>query len=177
MEAAFRHILERVPFAVHELHPDNGSEFFNYHLVHFWKEKVVGVQLSRSRPSQKNDNRMVEQKNDTLIRQYLGYDRLDTPSQLEVVNALYERMWIYYNLFQPVLHLIKKEVIDGKVKRSWDEAQTPYARRLSTGAIGPEQQERLQQLYLQTNPLALRQEIYERLTALWEQQSPEGTAA
>src|SRR5438128_2548379 len=178
MEAGFAHLLSRLPFAVHELHPDNGSEFFNYHLVHFWKEKVVGVQLSRSRPYQKNDNRMVEQKNDTLIRQYLGYDRLDTPSQLEAVNALYERMWIYYNLFQPVLHLIKKEVIDGKVKRGWDEAQTPYARRLSTGAIRPEQQERLQQLYLQTNPLALRQEIYERLTALWKQQlSPEGTAA
>ena len=66
-------------------------------------------------------------------------------------------------------------MIDGKVKRGWDEAQTPYARRLSTGAIRPEQQERLQQLYLQTNPLAFRQEIYERLTALWKQQlSPEG---
>lgn len=178
MEAAFRHILERVPFAVHELHPDNGSEFFNYHLVHFWKEKVVGVQLSRSRPYQKNDNRMVEQKNDSLIRQYLGYERLDTPGQLEAVNALYERMWIYYNLFQPVLHLSKKEVIDGKVKRGWDEAQTPYARLLATGAICPEQQEHLEQLYLQTNPLALRQEIYERLTALWEQQlNPEVTAA
>jgi hypothetical protein len=178
MEAAFRHILERVPFAVHELHPDNGSEFFNAHLVQFWKEKVVGVQLSRSRPYQKNDNRMVEQKNDTLIRQYLGYDRLDTPEQREAVNALYERMWIYYNLFQPVLHLIKKEVIDDKVKRGWDKAQTPYARLLATGAIRPEQQERLQQLYRQTNPLALRQEIYQRLTALWERQlSPEGTAA
>jgi IS30 family transposase len=178
MEAAFRHILEHVPFAVQELHPDNGSEFFNYHLVQFWKEKVVGVQLSRSRPYQKNDNRMVEQKNDTLIRQYLGYDRLDTPEQREAVNALYERMWIYYNLFQPVLHLIKKEVIDGKVKRGWDEAQTPYARLLTVGAIRPEQQERLQQLYQQTNPLALRQEIYERLTALWEQQlSSEATAA
>ena len=178
MEAAFRHILERVPFPVHELHPDNGSEFFNAHLVHFWKEKVVGVQLSRSRPYQKNDNRMVEQKNDTLIRQYLGYERLDTPSQLEAVNTLYERMWVYYNLFQPVLHLIKKEVIDGKVKRSWDEAQTPFERLLATEGIPPKQQERLQLLYLQTNPLALRQEIYERLTALWEQQlSPQRTAA
>jgi len=87
-------------------------------------------------------------------------------------------MWVYYNLFQPVLHLIKKEVIDGKVKRSWDEAQTPFERLLATGGIRPKQQERLQQLYLQTNPLALRQEIYERLTALWEQQlSPQRTAA
>jgi len=87
-------------------------------------------------------------------------------------------MWVYYNLFQPVLHLIKKEVIDGKVKRSWDEAQTPFERLLATEGIPPKQQERLQLLYLQTNPLALRQEIYERLTVLWEHHlSPERTAA
>jgi hypothetical protein len=178
MEGGFRHILERVPFAVQELHPDNGSEFFNYHLVHFWKEKVVGVKLSRSRPYQKNDNRMVEQKNDTLIRQYLGYGRLDTCEQLEAVNTLYERMWLYYNLFQPVLHLSKKEVIAGKVKRTWDEAQTPYERLLATGEVSGAHRERLQQLYLHTNPLALRQEIYERLSLLWEQQiAPEGPAA
>ncbi len=177
MEAGFRHILDRLPFAAQELHPDNGSEFFNHHLVHFWKEKVVGVQLSRSRPYQKNDNRIVEQKNDSLIRQYLGYDRLDTREQLEAVNTLYERMWLYYNLFQPVLHLSQKEVIEGKVKRTWDEAKTPYERLLATGVLKARQQEHLQQLYQQTNPLALRQEIYQRLTALWEQRIPEGIAA
>jgi hypothetical protein len=52
MEAAFRSILARVPCAVRELHPDNGSAFFNQHLVRFWKEKVVGMTLSRSRPFQ-----------------------------------------------------------------------------------------------------------------------------
>jgi hypothetical protein len=75
MEGGFRRIVERVPFAILELHPDNGSEFFNQHLVRFWREKVTGVRLSRSRPYQKNDNRMVEQKNDTLVRQYVGYPR------------------------------------------------------------------------------------------------------
>jgi hypothetical protein len=68
MEGGFEHILERLPFPVLELHPDNGSEFFNQHLERFWKEKVQGVRLSHSRPYQKNDNRMVEQKNDTLVR-------------------------------------------------------------------------------------------------------------
>ena len=88
----------------------------------------------------------------------------------------YRKGQMIYNQDQPSTSIYL--VIDGKVKRGWDEAQTPYARLLATGAIGPEQQERLQQLYLQTNPLVLRQEIYERLTALWEQQlSPEGTAA
>lgn len=78
MEGGFRHILQRLPFAVKELHPDNGSEFFNHHLVRFWGEAITGLMLSRSRPYQKNDNRFVEQKNATLVRQYarghsLGY--------------------------------------------------------------------------------------------------------
>jgi hypothetical protein len=60
MEGGFRRILERLPFGVKELHPDNGSEFFNQHLVRFWGETITGLRLSRSRPFQKNDNRFVE---------------------------------------------------------------------------------------------------------------------
>jgi hypothetical protein len=178
MEAGFRRILERLPFGVVELHPDNGSEFFNHHLVRFWKDKVKGVQLSRSRPYQKNDNRMVEQKNDTLVRQFVGQLRLDTPEQVQALGALYERMWVYYNLFQPVLHLCQKVVVGDRVKRKWDQAQTPYERVQALDALPPEQQARLQQLYEQTNPLALRQEIYQRLAGLWDMPSAEsGTAA
>ena len=178
MEVAFTQVLERLPFAVKELHPDNGSEFFNYHLVRFWKEKVSGVHLSRSRPYQKNDNRHVEQKNDTLVRQYFGELRLDTAEQVAAGNALYERMWLYYNLFQPVMHLREKIVEGDKVRRKWDQAQTPYQRLLATGVLSQEQQERLQALYEQTNPLRLREEIYAGLAALWDTTlAHSGTAA
>src|SRR6266702_4244055 len=151
---------------------------YRSHLVRFWKDKVTGVQLSRSRPYQKNDNRMVEQKNDTLVRQFVGQLRLDTPEQVQALGALYERMWVYYNLFQPVLHLRQKTVVGDRVKRKWDQAQTPYERVQALGVLPPEQQARLQQLYEQTNPLALRQEIYQRLAGLWDMPSAEaGTAA
>ena len=172
MEAAFTQVLERLPFGVKELHPDNGSEFFNAHLVRFWKEKVTGVHLSRSRPYQKNDNRHVEQKNDTLVRQYFGELRLDTPEQIAAGNALYERMWLYYNLFQPVMHLSEKTVEGDKVRRKWDDAQTPYQRVLATGVLSQEQQARLQTLYEHTNPRQLREEIYAGLAALWEGAMP-----
>ena len=161
-------MIERLPFPVKELHPDNGTEFFNYHLVRFWKESVTGVHLSRSRPYQKNDNRHVEQKNDTLVRQYFGELRLDTPEQIVAGNALYERMWLYYNLFQPVMHLSEKTVDGDKVRRKWDEAQTPYQRLRASGVLSQEQQERLQALYEQTNPLQLREEIYAGLATLWD---------
>jgi len=68
MRAGFERCLERLPFPVLEIHPDNGSEFFprrgpmgNHHLVRFFRDTVQGVELSRSRPYQKNDNRNVEQ--------------------------------------------------------------------------------------------------------------------
>ncbi len=169
MEAGFEHILDRIPVELVELHPDNGSEFFNAHLVRYWKEKVVGIHLSRSRPYEKNDNRIVEQKNDTLVRQYFGHLRLDTPEQIEAMNVIYEKMWLYYNLFQPVLHLCEKTMAGEKIRRTWDKAQTPFERLKATGNLSAHQQQHLQELYEQTNPRQLRNEIHRLLTLLWEQ--------
>lgn len=126
----------------------------------YWKEKVNGVHLSRSRPYHKND---------TLVRQYFGELRFETAEQIVAGNRLYEQMWVYYNLFQPVMHLKTKTMDGDKVRRTWDEAQTPYERPKSTGVLSPHQQQRLHALYEQTNPLQLRQEIYAGLALLWEQ--------
>lgn len=168
MENAFRLIQARVPFPIRALHPDNGSEFLNDHLVRFWGETITGLKLSRSRPWRKNDNRFVEQKNDTLVRAYFGHERLDTMAQCAAMNRLYEQMWVYYNLFQPVLHLVSKEVVDGRVKRKWDEARTPNQRVLATGGLAEEQKVKLAALYSQTNPRRLRNEIHEGRDLLWE---------
>lgn len=166
MEGGFRAVLARLPFAVREIHPDSGNEFFNDHLVRFFGEAITGLELSRSRPYHKNDNRMVEQKNATLVRQYLGFARIDTPAQIDLVNALYDDMWLYYNLFQPVLRLADKTVIDGRLTRRWDTAQTPYQRLLATGVLDESTHHRLEQLYAQTNPRALRTRIYRQLDQL-----------
>jgi hypothetical protein len=105
MEDAFCHILARVPFPILEIHPHNGSEFLNAHLVRFWRDMVKGVTLSRSRAFHKNDNRFVEQKNSTLVRTYLGPARYDTAAQTNAINQLYHKMWLYCNFFQPVMRL------------------------------------------------------------------------
>lgn len=169
MVTGFEQIVQRLPFVIRELHPDNGPEFFNDHLIRYWQEKVVGVKLSRSRPYHKNDNRFVEQKNDTLVRQYLGDLRFDTAEQIKEANRLYEQMWVYYNLFQPVLHLTDKQFVEGKLRRTWDEAKTPFERLKATGQLSAEQQGRLHQLYESTNPLQLREAIYQRLATLWQE--------
>jgi hypothetical protein len=167
MEGGFRHILERVPFPIHQLHPDNGPEFLNDHLIRFWGEQIVGLKLSRSRANYKNDNRIVEQKNDTLVRAYFGNERLDTLEQCAKLNVIYDQMWVYYNLFQPVLHLIDKQRVEGKTKRKWDEARAPYQRLLETKVLSAEQAAELNRVYLATNPRQLKREIEQMRVGLW----------
>ena len=176
MEDGFRRVQARLPFAITHLHPDNGSEFFNNHLLRYFGEAVTGLKISRSRPYQKNDNRFVEQKNSTLVRAYLGYGRLDTPRQYAALNALYDQMWVYYNLFQPVLHLVGKHIVNGKLKRQWDTPQTPYQRLRSSAVLTQEQADRLAIWYAQTNPRQLRKAIYQAIDHLLQQPQADSLA-
>jgi len=166
MQDGFRCILGRLPFPVLCIHPDNDSAFFNHHMLRFWGEIVPGVTLTRSRPYQKNDNPRVEQKNRTLIRYYLGDHRLDTVAHVLLTNRLYDRLWVYNNFFQPVMHLVGKEVIpqEGlptRVMRRHDTPRTPFDRLCETDAILPQHKEQLEILRDGTNPRQLRQEIYD----------------
>jgi transposase InsO family protein len=173
MEDAFRRILHRLPFPVREVHSDNGSEFFTNHLRRFWGDLVRKVELSRSRLNNKNDNRFVEQKNSTLVRAYLGVERLDTVDQTIALNLLYDQMWLYYNFFQPVMRLQEKTYVpasEGKasrVKRRYDKARTPFDRLCETDALLPEHRAQLEALRAHTNPRRLRQEIYDGISQLF----------
>ncbi len=168
MQDAFARALSRLPFPVLEIHPDNGSEFFNAHLLQFFKEQAKIPELSRSRPYHKNDNRFVEQKNASLIRDPLGYKRLDTVAQTLAVNQLYDLMWLYYNFFQPVMRIQEKIIIPtngrgSKVKRRYDQARTPLDRLCATDVISQAQKKRLLSLRDQTNPRKLRVVIYNQI--------------
>jgi len=171
MKDGFERILLRLPFPVLEIHPDNGSEFFNGHLLAFWGERIRGLYLSRSRPFHKNDNRFVEQKNSTLVRAYLGDYRLDTVAQCCLLNTLYDQMWLYYNLFQPVMRLCAKSSTkreDGTLvlKRCYDQARTPFDRLCATTALDTDHRIELERLRDRTNPRQLRQEIEDGLAKL-----------
>jgi hypothetical protein len=166
MEHAFDILVERLPFAVREIHPDNGNEFFNHHMLRYWEEKVKDVHLSRSRPYHKNDNPLVEERNATFVRSYLGYDRLDTVAQTRMVNQLYDKLWVYGNLFQPMRRTVSKEVVptsDGgtRIRRRYDSARTPFERLSETGVLSAIARQKLEDLHEQTNPLRLREEIYD----------------
>jgi len=165
MEDAFRRVFARIPFPILELHPDNGSEFLNFQLVRFLKQTSPDLFLSRSRPRHSNDNRFVEQKNNTLVRHFLGHERFDTVAHTLAINRLYDKLWLYYNLFQPVMRLKDKTYLTdqngaSRVIRHFDTAMTPFDRLCATSAIPQDRRQQLERLQTQTNPRQLRNEIW-----------------
>lgn len=170
-EAGFARIRGRLPMPVIQFHPDNGSEFLNHHIIRCWQEASNGLKISRSRPWIKNDNRFVEQKNRTLVRAYFGELRFDSRWQCARMNELYDLMWVYYNLFQPVMRLKEKVVVtaeDGstKTRHRYDQARTPFERLCQTGAISQQKKAELEQLRQATNPRELRRKINRLLAEL-----------
>jgi hypothetical protein len=159
MEAGFQRLLDRLPFPICGLHPDNGSEFFNHHMLRFWKAHPH-VEISRSRPYRKNDNRFVEQKNSSLVRAYTGDIRLDTVAQTRALERLYRSLWLFNNCFQPSLRLINKEHLpqeDGhsaRIRRRYS-AHTAWHRICQAGVLPTDQQHLLQACIDATNPRSL----------------------
>jgi len=171
IQDAFERILARLPFRVKEIHPDNGSEFFNDHIMTFWYGISPQLKFSRSRPWQKNDNRFVEQKNDSLVRAYLGYRRLDTVEHSNLLNHLYDLMWLYHNFFQPVMRLKEKVSATSpdhhfRLIRRFDQASTPFDRLCKTAILDQDIQAYLTNLRQLTNPLQLREKIYDLIHVL-----------
>lgn len=70
---------------------------------------------------------------------------------------------------------MSKEVLNGKLVRRWDTAQTPYQRLLTSGVLTAEQEARLAKLYAATNPRQLREQIYQAVAQLWQHVTPNAT--
>jgi len=167
MKNGFDFMLSRLPIPVVEIHPDNGSEFFNQHLLRFWKQTLVNVEITRSRPYQKNDNRFIEENNHSLIRAYIGHDRFDTQEQLKAIRQLYEHLWLYHNFFQPVMRLQEKIYRNEfQYQRKYDQAKTPYDRLKAKNVLNKNLMKRLDDLRAQTNPIYLREQIDLHITRL-----------
>lgn len=153
-------IQRRLPFPLLGLDPDNGSEFINWHLKNWCDTQTPPIELTRSRPYKKNDNAHIEQKNGAIIRQFIGYRRIDTPEQVELLNQLYAGpLRLYINFFQPSMKCIAKKRIGSRYQRSYDTPKTPYKRILELKSIDQEVKNQLSAIYGTLNPLILKQEI------------------
>ena len=160
-----QNIRNRFPFSWKEIHSDNGTEFINWHLLKYTSNQGLG--FSRSRPYKKNDNCLVEQKNWTHVKKFVGYSRYDTQKELDVLNDLYRNeLGLYKNFFQPVIKLVSKERIGGRIHRKYNVLKTPYHKLLESSEISREKKQELERTYQSLNPAQLKRAIDDKLNAL-----------
>jgi hypothetical protein len=164
--AALQIVRERLPFPLLGIDSDNDSAFINDHLYRYTQRERIT--FTRSRPYKKNDQAHVEQKNWSVVRRLVGYDRYDSPEALARLNALYEDLRLYVNFFQPSMKLVAKQRVDNKVRKRYDAAQTPYQRVLRSSDVDDADKDNLRQTYAALNPVVLRRRIEAHLNALWD---------
>lgn len=157
--AAIELARQRLPFPLLGIDSDNGSEFINDHLHRYCLREQIT--FTRGRAGRSNDNAHVEQKNWSVVRHAVGYGRYDTPTQLELLNRLYALLHYYDNFFLPVMKLKEKVRVGSRVKRVYDDPQTPYARVLRSTTLSQEDQAELQEAYGHLHLLSLRRHINE----------------
>ena len=155
----------RLPYPLRGLDSDNGPEFINQDLKRYCEQGQIT--FTRCRPYHKNDQAYVEQKNWTVIRQMVGYDRYEGIEAYAALTALHESLRLYVNFFQPVMVLTHKERHGAKVTRHYDQAKTPYQRVLDSPEVSETDKQRLKELYYSLNPAALLREIEARQENLW----------
>ena len=166
---AIKSIEVEIPFKILGFDCDNGNEFLNYRLLKYFKNKSYPVSYTRSRPYKKNDNAHIEEKNWTVVRQYLGYKRFDNLKQVDMLNDLYSNeLSLFINFFIPSVKLIEKYRIGSKIIKKHDKPKTPYQRLIGSKFVDKKTKIKLAKQFNKLNPFNLQKRIKIKISKVME---------
>jgi hypothetical protein len=161
---AIRSIL---PVPLLGLDTDNGCEFINYELLSYCeKEKIT---FTRSRAYKKNDQAHIEQKNGSVVRRVVGYDRYEGVESLLRLLNLYRVLRLYVNFFQPSCKLAAKTRVGSRTKKIYDTAKTPYQRIIESERVNKDTKQKLAELRNALDPVDLFEQLGTLQEVLWQQ--------
>ena len=136
VKTAVESVRARMPYKIKGLDSDCGAEFINAVMLRYCQEKKI--LFTRSRPYKKNDQCKVEQKNWTVVRQNVGYDRFEGEEPRRILSALYRVLRLQVNFVQPSLKLVSKERVGARIRKKHDVATTPCQRALANPCVPDE---------------------------------------
>lgn len=158
MLAALDRLEAALPFGIAGLDCDNGSEFINDKVVEWAGERKIF--FTRSRPYKKNDQAVVESKNNHIVRKYGFYYRYDTTDERDVLALLWQVVMLKMNYFTPTRKPVGWKMDgQGRRRRVYDEPMTPYQRVLESGVLSRTQEQALRAQYVKLNPVELIRDI------------------
>ncbi len=136
---------------------DNGGEVMNKHIINYFHNRDIPLAVTRSRAYKKDDNCLVEQKNNSIARKYLGYERLDYQEVLTLINHYYKDILCpLLNHFYPSNKLKDKQLVDSKMKRYYDKPKTPYQRVIESPFVIEAKKLKLIEIHKNLNPVHLQ---------------------
>ena len=110
----------------------------------------------------------MEQKNWTVVRWLVGYDRYSTRAALSRLEKVHMLSNQYTNFLQPVMELQHKSRNGAKVRKVYDSARTPYQRLLEWDVLTAGERQALDRTYRSINPVRLKARLDAALEALWD---------
>ena len=155
-----------LPFRLQGLDTDCGSEFINYELLDYCEDNHIT--FTRARTHRKNDQAHVEEKNGSVVRRLIGYDRYEGRKAWEALARLYCVLRKYVNFFQPSMKLLEKERRGARVRKKYDTAKTPFQRILLSNHICQAKKESLALEYEMLDPVKLLAQVEILQDELWQ---------
>jgi hypothetical protein len=155
-----------LPFPLLGLDTDNGSEFLNQQVLRYCEREQIT--FTRGRAYKKNDQCYVEQKNGSIVRALVGYDRFEGEQSYRQLAARYRAVRLYVNGFQPSMKLRTKHREGSKVSRTYHDARTPLQRLVASAALPKDTQDRLVALFQALDPVRLLHQLHALQEALWQ---------
>lgn len=169
--AQIAHIETTLPFPILGFDTDNGGEFLNWHLFHYFGKRIKPVAFTRSRAYRKNDNAHVEQKNWTHVRQLVGYGRFEGAEVANLLNDLYGHEWRWFrNFFCPVMKHLRTEVQGSRKRRIYDQPATPFVRLKAAPGVDSAQIAELEKIASKLDPFVLKETIERKLRLILRRQ-------
>jgi len=161
---ALSHIKTSTIIPVLEFHSDNGSEFIN-NATEIWC-KNTGIPFTRSRDHKKNDNCFVEQKNGAVVREYVGYDRLEGIEEQTFLAAVYKPLVPLLNFFMPTQKLKSKTRVGSKEIKIYDALKSPFQRLIESSQTPRQTIDTLKAQIVLYNPVELQHNVNKAIIRL-----------
>lgn len=162
---SFALIQKMLPFQMQGIDTDNGSEFINHGVLNWCQNEKIT--FTRSREYKKNDQAHVEEKNGSIVRRLIGYDRYEGEDSWRTLTRLYEVARLYINFFQPSLKLSSKEREGGNVKRIYERAATPYQRLMESVHVSLGAKQELERQFESLDPVDLLTKMEALQSEFW----------
>ena len=109
-------LITAFPVTVEAFHADNGSEYINHRVAELLTKLHIGT-FTKSRARRSNDNALVESRNGSVVRKWLGHIYVPAPLAPRVNAFLRDTLPPFLNFHRPCLLSVDVTSATGRVVR------------------------------------------------------------